>query len=236
MIELAEKATEPQPHRRSSRLGARRIRNFEHALLWVLLVGAVLSPVAAFMNGWSRPAPFNIPPRQYVMVAIGAAAVLASLRMRHLAMTSIATLIVRLGGAVAAASAISLILQYSANTFYTATSLLDGMAILLVVHSAARVLRWLARPHAHHVTLPAVVLADTLASVSAWSLLGFWVLVASEHRHVASGVLVFTAILLLLAFAILIPDSLAGRGLLPRSADHRVEAEEKSRHLKLMRR
>jgi hypothetical protein len=75
------------------------------------------------------------------------------------------------------------------------------------------------RPRARRPTLPSIALADALASVSAWSLVVFWLLVALEHRHIASGVLVFTGVLLVLACIILIPDTLAGRGLLPRGID-----------------
>lgn len=76
------------------------------------------------------------------------------------------------------------------------------------------------------ITLPAVALADALASVSAWSLLAFWGLVALEHRHVASGVLVFTCGLLVLACFVLIPDTLAGRGVLPRGLDAEDDAPD----------
>ncbi len=80
------------------------------------------------------------------------------------------------------------------------------------------------RPRVWRVTLPAVVLADAISSVSAWSLLVFWVLVAIERRHAASLVLVFVSVLLMLEWIILIPDTLAGWGLLPRAFD--AEAEE----------
>lgn len=142
------------------------------------------------------------------------------------------------------------ILERSANAFYTAPSLMDGMLALLLLHVGARVQRrYAVRYRANYlivqpaapgpalsrrirhsaptppsarfrrITFPAVALADGLASVSAWSLLAFWVLVALEHRHVASGVLVFTCGLLVLACFILIPDTLAGRGVLPRALD-----------------
>ncbi|MGZ5228342.1 MAG: hypothetical protein ACXWCS_29650 [Burkholderiales bacterium] len=80
------------------------------------------------------------------------------------------------------------------------------------------------------VTLPAVALADALASVSAWSMLAFWVLVALEHRHVASGILVFTGGLLVLACFVLIPDTLAARGVLPRGLDTEDDAPDSRPH------
>lgn len=82
--------------------------------------------------------------------------------------------------------------------------------------SLRRILLAPQRPRTHKFTLPAVSLADGLASVSAWMLLAFWILVALERRHVASGALVFTATLLVLECAMLIPDTLAACGLLPR--------------------
>lgn len=72
------------------------------------------------------------------------------------------------------------------------------------------------RPRSRALTLPAVALADALASVAAWSLLAFWILVALERRHVASAVVMFTCTLLVLECAILIPDTLAAAGYLPR--------------------
>ncbi len=72
------------------------------------------------------------------------------------------------------------------------------------------------KPRSRALTLPAVALADALASVAAWSLLAFWILVALERRHVASAVVMFACTLLVLECAVLIPDSLAGAGYLPR--------------------
>ena len=197
------------------------MRRFEHALLWSLLVGALVSPIAGRFDRLPRPWPLNVPPRFYLLVLIGCAAVLMSLRLRHGAQTAIALAIVRLGAITAAASVIATILRRSANAFYTAPSLMEGMAVLLVLHIAARTMCRIARPRTSHVTLPAIALADGLASVSAWSMLAFWVLVWLEHRHIASGVLVFTGALLLLACGVLIPDSLAGRGFLPRTGDRK---------------
>ena len=90
------------------------------------------------------------------------------------------------------------------------------------------------RSRAQRVTLPAVALADGLASVSAWTLLVFWMLVASEHRHYASGILVFASILLALECVILIPDTLAGWGMLPRGFEPEEMSEPRA-HLELMR-
>ncbi len=219
MIELVRDEPERPPRRRALRLRQLRTREFEHALLWSLLVGALASPVVARFAQWSGPWPFNVPPRLYLFALIGGAAMLISLRFQHRAQTAIAATIAPLGAVVGAASVIAIILERSANAFYTVSSLLNAMAVLLLLHIGARVMRRLARPLTPHVTLPAIALADGLASVSAWSMLAFWVLVWLEHRHVASGVLVFSGVLLLLACGVLIPDSLAGRGFLPRTMD-----------------
>ena len=198
------------------------MRKFEHALLWSLLVGALASPVVARVNQWSQSWPVDLRHRLYLIALIGCAAALISLRLQHRVQVTIATAIVRLGAVAAAASVIAIILERRANAFYTAPSLIEGMALLLVLHIAARTMCRIARPRTQHLTLPAIALADGLASVSAWSMLAFWVLVWLEHRHVASAVLVFAGVLLVLACGVLIPDSLAGRGFLPRTVDGRA--------------
>ena len=221
----------PAPRRRVLHLRQLRTREFESGLLWSVLVGALASPIVMRLHEPARPWPLNVPPRVYLFVLTGTAAVLMSLQLRHRAQSAMATLVVRTGAVVAVASVIGVILSRSANWFYTVSSLMDGMAVLLALHIVARWMRRLARAHTHGVTLPAIVLADGFASVSAWSLLAFWVLVWLEHRHVASVVLVFTGVLLLLACAVLIPDTLAGRGLLPRRARNAKATDGK--HLEL---
>lgn len=207
--------------------------------------------------GWSGPTPLNIPLPLHLTILLGVAAVIASLRLRHRVENTLTAYVVRGGALIAAAGVIAVILQRGVNTFYTAPSLLGGMATLLVMHFCARGMRWLAvdaresllavspiaasapatggrlrliaalrRPRARRLTLPAVALADALASVSAWSLLAFWILVALAHRHVASGMLMLTSAMLVLASVVLSPDTLAGRGLLPRGLDADDAIEE----------
>ncbi|MEO8622415.1 MAG: hypothetical protein ABI625_15190 [bacterium] len=227
--------------------GSPALRRFEHALLDALLLGGLFSPVAWAFVGTSGRMVLNLPTRVAIAIALCGATIVASVRLEHRAQNLVAAAVVKLGAVTAAAVAIALVLEFAANSFYTAPALMDGMAALLVVRVIASVLRWRAvvrrekyvvmsrpnveasnvrprrhltlvpnGPRARPMALPSVALADALASVSAWSLLAFWILVALEHRHIASVVLVFTSVLLVLACVILIPDALAGQGLLPR--------------------
>ncbi len=201
-------------------------------MLGALLAGALLSPIATALSGRTEPTEFRVP----LMVVLSIAAVVASVRLRHRSPDALAAFVGRATSIAIAAGVIAIILERGTNAFYTSLSLLDGTAALLILHVASRAMRWIAveyrdnfrlgrhstasgRQRTRGVSLPAVALADGLASVSAWSLLGFWSLVALQHRHVASLVLITVAVMLLLECIILIPDTLAGWGLLPRTFD-----------------
>ena len=58
---------------------------------------------------------------------------------------------------------------------------------------------------------PAMALDDALARGAAWLLVLFWLLVALEHRHVASGALLLVGVLLAGRCLALLPDVLATR-------------------------
>ncbi|MEO7456930.1 MAG: hypothetical protein ABIY52_11765 [Gemmatimonadaceae bacterium] len=181
-------------------------------MLGVLLAGALASSVVA-----------GLAVTHIVLgVVIACSVVVGMLPVRQRGGSVVAGAALRVLWIALAAVVIARVLEQSANTFYTAASLLDGMLALLVLHLLSRVMRWVAvEMRDSAATLPAVALADALASVSAWMLLAFWVLVVLERRHVASVALVFTGTLLVLECAMLIPDALAACGLLPRGLDAR---------------
>ena len=226
------------------------MRHFEHAMLGILLAGALGSSVLGQALGWSGAGAGKLPDFVQVVVLVAGATAVSLLPVRQRGESLLVGAAFRLAAIVTAAVVMALVLDHRENTFYTAPSLVDGMIALLVLHLVSRVMRWIAveyresflvirpldsglppshrlrrllftpqRPRVRALTLPAVALADALASVSAWMLLAFWVLVAMERRHLASAVLVFTCTLLVLECAMLIPDTLAGIGILPRGLD-----------------
>ena len=145
------------------------------------------------------------------------------------------------------------VLQRRANSFYTVTALMDGMALLLLAHLAMRGMRWSARqygtthaaripvwipsfwPRRSHetqatrmvTTLPAVRFADLLTIAIGWLLLLAWLLIALVHRHVAAGLLIIAGALQAVAAIVLIPDAMAGLGWLSTERRERRSLSER---------
>ncbi len=223
------------------------VRHIEHSTLGALLAGALVSPVIMSLLGWSEPPPIPLP--FVVLLSIAAVGASLKLRHRNryamasfvlrvsgivVAAGSIAFILQR--GTNAFYTSLSLLEGTVALlTLHVGSRVMRWTAVVnrddyLVVPLNARrapLSRLLSRfflatgplDSRRRVTIPAVALADGLASVSAWSLLAFWTLVTLEHRHVASLFLLFVSVLLVLECIILIPDTLAGWGLLPRAFD-----------------
>jgi hypothetical protein len=59
--------------------------------------------------------------------------------------------------------------------------------------------------------VPAFALADRLADIAAWLLALFWLLVATGHRHVATGALLLTGILVSVRCLAFLPEIIASR-------------------------
>ena len=222
-------------------------------MLGALLAGALVSPVVMSLRGWSESPP--VPLLFVVLLSIAGVAASLKLRHRNryamasfvlrvsgivVAATSIAFILRRGTNAFYTTSSlldgtVALLLLHIGSRVMRWTAVVNRDDYLVVppnTRSAplSRLLRrfFLASgplDSRRRVTLPAVALADGLASVSAWSLVAFWTLVTLERRHVASLFLLFISALLVLECVILIPDTLAGWGLLPRAFDPAEDME-----------
>jgi hypothetical protein len=190
------------------------LRDTQRELTSLLLVGAMLAPVVAAIAGWPVHTPFGVPLLAHVtgLVALGlvwfgvAGRVEPPLRMWR----SIEWLLV-----APAAATFAAIVRERANVFYTERALVEGMAVLLVVHAGASVLRARTprRPGA------AARLSGVLTRAVGWLVLASWVLIALEHRHPAGPLLLAAGAMQTLALLALVPDALAGAGwLTPHSA------------------
>ena len=227
------------------------LRDTHRELTSLLLVGAMLAPVAAAIAGWPVYTPLGVPLPAHVtgLVALGlvwfgvAGRVDPPLRLRR----SIEWLLV-----APAAATFAAIVRERANVFYTERALVEGMAVLLLLHAGAGMLRTRAcqRPDRAHEatprtrwgrgaewrrrirarclpTTPAVRFSDVLSGAVGWLVLGAWVLIALEHRHPAGPLLLAAGAMQALAFLTLVPDALAAAGWLTPPAAAHLDASER---------
>ena len=228
------------------------LRDTHRELTSLLLVGAMLAPVVAAIAGWPVHTPLGVPLAAHVtgLVALGlvwfgvAGQVDPPLRVRR----SIEWLLV-----APAAATFAAIVRERANVFYTERALVEGMAVLLVLHAGASMLRtrasqrpdryadeaaprtrwgrgaeWRRRIRARCLpATPAVRFSDVLTGAVGWLLLGAWVLIALEHRHPAGPLLLAAGAMQTLAFLTLVPDALAAAGWLAPPAAPPLDARER---------
>jgi hypothetical protein len=206
-------------------------------LVSVLLFAAMFSPVAARLVGWTVYTPLDVPLTAHIVVLVSLA-VLGLVGMWNGGRTPTVRHLAEWIAVVVLGSCAALVLQRRANSFYTVTALMDGMALLLAAHLAMRALRWCAlrygvasalrvtvwmpsfwprRSHDARATrrvasLPSVRFADLLTIAIACLLLLAWLSIALEHRHVAAGLLIVAGALQAMASVVLIPDAMAGLG------------------------
>jgi hypothetical protein len=182
------------------------MRAAHRTLTSLLLVGAMLAPLVAAIAGWPVHTPLGVPLFVHVMVLVALGLVWFALSGGSDGMVRVRRWIGRVLMASAAATMFAAIVHERANVFYTERALVEGMAVLLILHVAASVLRARTR----RPTTPAVWLGDVLTGVSGWLVLGAWVLIALEHRHAAGPVLLTAGVMQTLALLALVPDALAG--------------------------
>jgi hypothetical protein len=217
------------------------LREMHRELTSLLLVGAMLAPFVAAVAGWRVHTPLGVP-----LLVHGASLLALGLLWFGIAGHADATPSARRSIewllVAPAAATFAAIVRERANVFYTERALVEGMAVLLVLHAGASVLRtrtchppdradddapsgrgpgaeWRRRIRARCLpTTPAVRLADLLTGAVGWLVLGAWVLIALEHRHAAGPLLLVAGAMQTLAFLALVPDALASAGwLTPRT-------------------
>lgn len=187
-------------------------RNVERELASRVLIAAMLAPLVAFPVGWTPSTPLGVPLALHSAILFALALLMLGrfhpreTHGAHRLTFWISTLI--LGFAVA------LLLHERANAFYTAKALMEGLALLFVVHLGVCALRH--RATALLATTPAVRLADRLTTVVGWCILASWVLIAREHRHIVGPLLIGAGILETVAFIVLIPRTMPRSRLLAR--------------------
>jgi len=196
----------------------RPLRELDRRLAARLLAAAMLVPIAEWLFGWPVHTPLGVPLVLHA-AALGVLAGVAALARRRGARPAAR---IPLDGWIVAPLAIALafVVRERANVFYTAETLLDGMAIIFAAHLTAMLLR---RRALGHRTLalglsgtPAVQLADALVALAGWLLAAAWSLIALAHRHIVGPMLVLAGALEVLALIVLIPEAAAGPGWLAR--------------------
>ena len=218
------------------------LREMHRELTSLLLVGAMLAPIVAAVAGWPVHTPFGVP-----LLVHGTGVLALGLLWFGLTGRAEATLGARRSIewllVAPAAATFAAIARERANVFYTERALVEGMAVLLVLHAGASVLRsrtchppdradddapsgrwrrgteWRRRIRARCLpATPAARLSDVLTGAVGWLVLGAWVLIALEHRHTAGPLLLVAGAMQALAFLALVPDALASAGwLTPRT-------------------
>jgi hypothetical protein len=180
-------------------------------LTTILLFAAMISPVVAPLLGWSPVTPLGVPLGVHLLLLAAIAAVGTRHMWRRGARPTGRQVIEWIAGTVLAVAG-ALVLQLRSNAFYTASTLVDGMALLLLIHLCVRGIRRTTRDDRS----PAVWVADELTGAVGWAVLASWLLIWLEHRHIAGVILIIAGTLQTLALIVLIPDAVAGLGWLSR--------------------
>lgn len=188
----------------------------------VSLFSVLLAPLAAAAIGWRIPAPLNVPLGIHALI-LGLLVVLGLLtRKRNASLFAVRSAAIVLS-TTALAFIAAAILALRSNAFYTSGAMMDGMALLLVVHLAERGLR-----RRCPMPQPATRLADDLTFLTGLGILGALLLIALEHRHVVGPLLLLAGLVQLLAVIVLMPGAMASVGWLA-EAEHRSGSEPRMR-------
>jgi hypothetical protein len=198
-----------------------------------LLAAAMLVPLAERLLGWPVHTPLGVPLGVHltVLAAVGGLATLANLRRAGAAPWQLA---VRAVVVAVLALALARIVRERANVFYTASALVDGMAVLFLARVGVALLQGWAVARAMPAT-PAVRLSHALVAIVGWLLAASWVLIALEHRHVVGPMLLLAGAFEVVALVVLIPEASAGPGWLARLRGVRAPKGRHSRWLPLDR-
>jgi biotin transporter BioY len=168
----------------------------------VVLFGAVMSPIVAPLFGWPPVTPLGVPLVVHVLLLAALAAV-ATRQMWPRRRRATVRQLGNLTAATVLAFTGAIVLHLRSNAFYTASTLMDGMAFLLLIHLATRGLRRRARARSS----AAAWVADVLMRTVGWAILASWLLISLEHRHIAGVTLIISGVLQTLALIVLIPDA-----------------------------
>jgi hypothetical protein len=206
-------------------------RDFETELTSRMLVAAMLIPVVEAAFGWRAHTPLDAPLTAHALILAALVFLAPAPTAREQRDTDVPRGLLWLPVPIVAVM-LAIVLNLRSNIFYTARALVEGMALLLLVHYAGRHLRRrvLVRREA---TVPAVRLADSLTTIVGWSLLLSWLLIALEHRHPVGPMLIAAGALETIAFVMLVPDALPD-GRWRRTLGRRRERDDAA-HLKIVR-
>ncbi len=207
---------------REPRALGQALRDTERVLTSELLFAAQLSPLVAWAMGWPVHTPLEVSLGVHLLLLTSFAALYAAGATRSPA-GPLRGVVVRCATGAILAGAVAVVLRERANAFYTASSLMNAMGLLLVAHLLLEVMRTglLARRELSAKgrmplsALPAVTLADLLTRMTGWAVLASWVLIWFSHRHVVIPILLLGGAFQALALVVLVPDALAVRGWLP---------------------
>jgi hypothetical protein len=212
-------------------------RSFEAELASRLLVAAMLIPLVEALFGWRAHTPLDVPLAIHalilgVMILLALSPSVANHREARVPRAALWLPVPLL------AIVFAVLLSARSNVFYTERALMEGMAVLSIIHFAGCWLRrralarsglYLVDPAATRVTRlrvrwkgpgsqpgsvlgPAVRLADALSTIVGWSALIAWILIALEHRHVVGPLLIVAGGLASVALVVLIPNALLAPG------------------------
>ena len=234
------------------------LRDVRRALTSLLLVGAMLAPAVESIAHWPIHTPFDVSMPMHLTLLVAVALVTFGLTDRGvLAETPWSVWLL----APPIAVGIATIVRWRANVFYTADTIVDGMALLFAVHAGTGLLRRQAMRRAElalvehepshrwrraadlrrHIrarclpATPALRLADALDATVGWIVLVAWILIAFEHRHPAGPLLLVAGALATLALLALVPDALATFGPLARRRMARHDRMARARGPALVR-
>lgn len=232
----------------------------EHELTSRLLMAAMLIPLVEALFGWRAHTPLDVPLAVHASILLTLVAVDVYVTA-HERDESRMPRGVRWLPVPFFAVMLAVVLNTRSNIFYTGRALIEGMAVLLIIHFVGRSLRQRALTR-HRVVLvspvsphtarlrdrwqertsivvarraPAVRLADTLTTVVGWSLLLAWTLIALEHRHLVGPILIAAGLLDFIALVVLIPDALPYSRLTAWAEDLRFPRRPQSVHLDVVR-
>jgi hypothetical protein len=246
-------------HRMLRAVGRTR-RSFEVELTSRLLVAAMLIPLVEALFGWRAHTPLDVPLAVHasilgVMVLLALSPSVADGQDGRVPRAALWLPVPVL------AIVFAVLLSARSNVFYTEKALMEGMAVLSIIHfaccwlrrralarsglhlvdpAATRVTRlriwWNGRgSQAGSVVIPAVRLADALSTIVGWSVLIAWVLIALAHRHVVGPLLIIAGALASVALVVLLPDALLPPGRRPWTRGTRQAQHTHPDHLLVVR-
>lgn len=184
------------------------------AVLWMLLVAALLAPVPATLWGARLAGPHGLRREDLAALALLVLVIQLLHAARRVGWPGVRRVAARAVATLALSTVFAVVVDRRSSGFYTDTALLEGMAMLLVLHGAASALRRLAPPirerrlrRIRGRAMSTTDLADGLTTAVATLVGAFWVLSVLNAREAAlvlmmtAGMLAILTVLLRLADA-----------------------------------